>query len=43
MEIAFWIAVALVLYTYAGYPGVLALVARVPDPRSSSSWGSPCP
>jgi glycosyltransferase involved in cell wall biosynthesis len=29
MEVFFWIAVALVLYAYAGYPCVLALVARV--------------
>ena len=27
MEAAFWIAIALVLYAYAGYPAVLALVA----------------
>src|SRR5687767_4010790 len=29
MEVAFWIAVALVLYAYAGYPAALALVALV--------------
>src|SRR5271156_703423 len=43
LKIAFWAAAALIVYTYAGYPAVLALLPRRKSQRAApaSAVGSP--
>lgn len=41
MKSAFWISLALILYTYAGYPLAIALLARLrPRPWQRAAWPS---
>ena len=41
MEILFWILVATIVYVYAGYPLVLAVLSRVARPRGPVGEGTP--